>query len=156
VHLARDFYVQSARAAQLLGQRAVLLLGQNPPPADPPASLLAWDYLPYGKLFPHAAAIVHQGGVGTTGQALRAGRPMVVMPFAHDQFDNARRVTRLGVGRHVPREKYCAESAARALRDLLADGRATNTATRLAAEMRAERSTEAACTAIERALAAPE
>ncbi|MGH7945282.1 MAG: glycosyltransferase, partial [Opitutaceae bacterium] len=47
VHLARDFYVQAAGAAQRLGRRALLLLGKNPPPPDLPATVLAWDYLPY-------------------------------------------------------------------------------------------------------------
>jgi UDP:flavonoid glycosyltransferase YjiC (YdhE family) len=93
VHLARDFYVQAAAAAQLLGRRAILLLGRNPAPPHLPSTILPWNYLPYARIFPSAAAIVHQGGVGTTAQALRAGRPMLVMPFAHDQFDNARRVT---------------------------------------------------------------
>lgn len=44
------------------------------------------------------AALVHHGGIGTTAQALAAGIPQLVMPLAHDQFDNAARVKRLGVG----------------------------------------------------------
>jgi rhamnosyltransferase subunit B len=34
----------------------------------------------------------------TTVQALAAGIPQLVMPLAHDQFDDAARVKRLGVG----------------------------------------------------------
>jgi UDP:flavonoid glycosyltransferase YjiC (YdhE family) len=45
-----------------------------------------------------AAALVHHGGIGTTAQALAAGIPQLAMPLAHDQFDNATRVKRLGVG----------------------------------------------------------
>jgi UDP:flavonoid glycosyltransferase YjiC (YdhE family) len=33
---------------------------------------------------------VHQGGIGTTAQALRAGRPMLIVPFSHDQPDKRR------------------------------------------------------------------
>jgi spore coat polysaccharide biosynthesis predicted glycosyltransferase SpsG len=46
---------------------------------------------------PRASVVVHQGGIGTTAEALRSGRPMLVVPFAHDQYDNAERVRRLGV-----------------------------------------------------------
>jgi rhamnosyltransferase subunit B len=53
---------------------------------------------PYHLLFPHSRVIVHSGGIGTTAQALRSGRPQVIIPFAFDQFDNAERVTRLGCG----------------------------------------------------------
>ena len=48
---------------------------------------------------PRASVIVHQGGIGTTGQALRAGRLMLIVPFGQDQPDNARRCERLGVAR---------------------------------------------------------
>ena len=49
-------------------------------------------------LLPHVAALVHHGGIGTTAEAMRAGRPQLVVPLAHDQFDNAARVEALGVG----------------------------------------------------------
>ena len=152
VHLARDFYTHAVRAAQSLNRRAVLLLGKNPPPSDLPSSILPWDYLPFGQIFPHAVALVHQGGVGTTAQALRSGRPMLVMPFAHDQFDNAARVTRLGVARRIAREKFTAESAARELGALLADPSIAETAANVGARIRAEHGVEATGDAIERAL----
>src|SRR6266511_238186 len=66
-----------------------------------------------------ARAIVHQGGVGTTGQALHSGRPVLIVPHAHDQFDNAARVVRLGCGRMIARPRYNAKSAKRELEALL-------------------------------------
>jgi UDP:flavonoid glycosyltransferase YjiC (YdhE family) len=78
-----------------------------------------FDYAPFSKLFPRAAAVVHQGGSGTTGQALRAGRPMLIVPFAHDQPDNALRAKKLGVSATIRRSQYDAATAAGALRDLL-------------------------------------
>jgi len=60
---------------------------------------------PYYELFPSARAIVHSGGIGTTAQALRSGRPQVVIPFAFDQFDNAERIVRLGCGVELPMRK---------------------------------------------------
>jgi UDP:flavonoid glycosyltransferase YjiC (YdhE family) len=49
--------------------------------------------------------ILHSGGIGTTAQALRSGRPQVIVPFAFDQFDNAERVERLGCGVALSRRK---------------------------------------------------
>jgi UDP:flavonoid glycosyltransferase YjiC (YdhE family) len=152
VFAAENFYHESARAALQLGRRALLLLGKNSPPPDLPPSILAWDYLPYAAIFPRAAAVVHQGGVGTTAQALRAGRPMVVVPFAHDQFDNAARVARLGVSRTLARSRCTAKQIARALSALLGDARTAPLAVEIGARIRAERGVATACDALERAL----
>ncbi len=153
VYIAGNFYAEAAQAAIQLGSRALLLVGKNPPPPNLPPTILAWDYLPFTAVFPRAAAIVHQGGVGTTAQALRAGRPMVVVPFAHDQFDNAARVVRLGVGRTIEREKFSAASAACALHALLASPRVRETAAQIGARISAERGLHLTTDAIERALA---
>src|SRR4030095_14161511 len=59
----------------------------------------------YHELFPRSRMIVHSGGIGTTAQALRSGRPQVVMPFAFDQFDNAERIRRLGCGVELSKRK---------------------------------------------------
>src|SRR6202041_1561799 len=110
-----DFYEQSAQAAEILGQRAVLLIGaddRNLPKRRLPASICVARYAPYSKIFPRASVIVHQGGIGTSAQALRAGRPMLVMPYSHDQPDNARRVRRLGVAEVLGRKHYHARAAA--------------------------------------------
>ena len=90
---------KAPRRRKALGRRAVLLVGtelKNSLPDPLPAGVAAFDYAPFSELFPRAAAIVHQGGVGTTAQAMRAGRPMLVVPFSHDQPDNAERVEQAG------------------------------------------------------------
>lgn len=120
VHIAGDFYRESAEAARLLGRRAVLLVGKEAQaPRDLPPGVTAFAYAPFGELFPRAAAIVHQGGVGTTGQALRAGVPTLIVPFSNDQPDNAARVARLGTARTLARSKYSAARVAQELRVLL-------------------------------------
>lgn len=155
VHLARDFYAESAAAARLLGRRAVLLLGPNSPPPDLPPSILGCDYLPHGAIFPRASAIVHQGGVGTTAQAMRAGRPMLVLPFAHDQFDNAARVCRHGIARQIGRRQYRAARAAAELTPLLSDCGYRHRAESIAAQIRSENGVARACDAIEDLLQLP-
>jgi UDP:flavonoid glycosyltransferase YjiC (YdhE family) len=145
---ARDFFVESARAAAQLGRRAVLLIGRDP--ANAPAAPLP----PYSEIFPHAAAIVHQGGAGTTAQALRSGRPMLVVPFAHDQPDNAARVVRLGVARDIGRSRYRAARVASELRELLDDPGYAARASDAGRRVQAEDGVAAACELIERRLAA--
>jgi len=108
----------------LLRQRAVLLVGKDMP--RPPAELLssdivAFDYAPFSQLFPRAAAIVHQGGIGTTAQVMRSGRPALAMPLSHDQFDNAVRTKRLGTTRIIGRNRYRAPQVAKELDQLLRD-----------------------------------
>lgn len=152
VHAAGDFYGESARAAAILSRRALLLIGSNPPPPALPANVLAWDYLPYARIFPHASVIVHSGGVGTTAQALRAGRPTLVMPFAFDQFDNAARITRIGAGKTLPRHRYNAAEAARAIAPLLTEKRYAETAGNLGTQVQAEHGVSTACDTIEHAL----
>lgn len=144
-----DFYKESLAAARELGRRAVLLMGWNPPPADLPKEIFATDYAPYSDVFPRAAAVVHQGGVGTTGQALRAGRPTLVMPYSHDQPDNAARLERLGTSRTIPRKKYTAKRAVKELRELLGNPKYARRADEVGRIVRAEDGVKAACDAIE-------
>jgi UDP:flavonoid glycosyltransferase YjiC (YdhE family) len=150
------FYEESVGAARSLGRRAVLLVGDSRNrPAEPlPAGVLVCDRAPYSALFPRAAAVVHQGGIGTTAQALRAGRRMLVVPFAHDQPDNASRVERLGVARVLYPKHYTAERAATELRALFDDPKAELAAAAVAGRVGAEDGVEDACDAIEAYLAA--
>ena len=77
-----------------------------------PPGTIAVDGAPHDQVFPRASAIVHQGGVGTTGQAMRSGRPELIVPFAHDQPDNAFRVQQLGIARVVYPPRYRAARVA--------------------------------------------
>lgn len=148
---AGDFFAQSKMAAAMLGQRAVLLVGSDPRniPAEVPPNVCVANYAPYSKIFPRAAVIIHQGGVGTTAQALISGRPMLVMPYSHDQPDNARRVRRLGVARVIRRQRYTAELAAKKINLLLEKPSARRRAARIAGQLRKEDGLKAACDALE-------
>ncbi len=147
---AGAFYEHSAAAARLLGRRAVLLVGKETAnrPARLPDGVVAFDYAPYSELFPRAAVIVHQGGIGTTAQAMRSGRPMLVMPYAHDQPDNAERLARLGIARTISREGYTPARAAAALRHLLDNPAYSQRALAVAAAIRREDGVRAACEAL--------
>lgn len=149
----RDFFDESLAAAKILGMRAVALYGLfNEPPQGVDDRRTAFDFAPYGAIFPKAACVVHQGGVGTTAQVLRAGVPHLIMPYSHDQPDNAARCERLGVARAISRDEYDRRSAASELGKLLGDDRYRKRAEEARLRVRAENGASAACDEIERVI----
>jgi len=100
---AADYFRAAQGAVVRLGLRAIFLSAHREQmPAGLPASILWQEYVPLRRLLPRVAALAHHGGIGTTAEALRAGTPQLVVPLAHDQFDNAARVVALGVGASLP------------------------------------------------------
>jgi rhamnosyltransferase subunit B len=151
VGAAGTFYEESVRAADMLGIRAVLLTGhfaENRPANMNSGNVFVTAEAPHADLLPRASVVVHQGGIGTTAQAIRAGRPMLVVPHAHDQPDNAFRVSRLGVSRTVYPGQYKAGRVARELRHLLGGRRYAERAAEAARQVRAEGGAEAAADAL--------
>jgi UDP:flavonoid glycosyltransferase YjiC (YdhE family) len=121
VWLARDYWKHAIAACQIVGVRGLLLTG-TPLQQQLPANVAAFSYLPYSRVFSRAVAIVHQAGIGTLSFALRSGRPQLLTPAGFDQFDNAARAARLGVGRVLPfRRAHNHVRLARELRALLGD-----------------------------------
>jgi UDP:flavonoid glycosyltransferase YjiC (YdhE family) len=148
VRIAEDVFAETAQ----LGRRMIALVGPDPGAVERYRGVkhvLAVPYLPHHVVMPLASAIVHQGGVGTTGQALRSGRPAVIVPFSHDQPDNAARCERLGVAKVISRGRYNRRTAKAAIRELLGDPAYAARAAAVGATVRAERGTETACDAIE-------
>ncbi len=151
VMVAGNFYRESLEAAKRLQRRAVFLIGKDERNqlGDLPEGMFAATYAPYSELFPHAAAIVHQGGAGTTGQAMRAGKPMVVVPFSHDQPDHAARLKRLGISETVDRHRYSAARVARALGQVLSKPGYAQRACIIGEQVRQENGVATACAALE-------
>jgi rhamnosyltransferase subunit B len=149
---AGDFYEVSATAAMELGKRAVLLIGsdqRNEPKQKLPETICVAQYAPYSALFSRASLVVHQGGVGTVGQCLRAGKPMLIMPYSHDQPDNARRMKRLGVAKVIQKSDYEVKNVTRKLRMMLEDPEVAQKATAVAEQLRGEDGVKTACDALE-------
>jgi UDP:flavonoid glycosyltransferase YjiC (YdhE family) len=149
---AGDFYEVSAKAAMRLGIRAVLLIGTDPRnqlKTALPETVCVAEYAPYSKLFSRTSMVVHQGGVGTTAQCLRAGKPMLIMPFSHDQPDNARRMRRLKVARVMQRGNYKPWRVARRLKKMLAEPRLAMQSESVAKQLASENGVRAACDALE-------
>ncbi len=119
VWVAGDFWDNAVAAVRRLGRRAVLVTGPVRP-ENLPGEVRAFPYVPYSKVFPRAAAVVHQAGIGTLAQAMRAARPQLLVPVSLDQPDNARRASALGLGRVIPFKKVTARLLASELTTLLA------------------------------------
>jgi UDP:flavonoid glycosyltransferase YjiC (YdhE family) len=119
----QDFFSESVAALGALGLRGMLVTNfSGQLPASLPAGIEAFGYLPFSEVLPRAALLVYHGGIGTLAQAIRAGIPQLVVPSAHDQFDNGWRIDRLGLGRSLPRRRFRAVRAAGAIRAILEDG----------------------------------
>ncbi len=141
VHANASFLRESLAAATALGQRAVLFTGspamRERLPTTLPPGVVAVDYAPHAAVFPHAAVVVHHGGVGTSAEALHAGVPSLVVPHGFDQHDNAARMRRLGVAETLPAARYRADRAA-SLLEALSAGAVHERAAAIASTLRAQ------------------
>jgi UDP:flavonoid glycosyltransferase YjiC (YdhE family) len=134
VWMGKDYFRAAIRAASELGHRAILITGQ-PWTEKLPPGVAAFDYLPYSRIFPRAAVVAHQAGIGTLSQALRSGRPQLITPVGFDQLDNAERASQLGIARVLSFRKVTARRLRRELAALLADPGAGEAAARVATQV---------------------
>jgi rhamnosyltransferase subunit B len=137
-----QFFEASMEAARGLGRRIVLLVGrgtQNRPDVEDSSFAFVAGYAPYQELFPRACAVIHSGAVGALAEALRAGKPMLIVPsIAADQPDNAQRAVRLGVAKTIPLHRYSVATARMGLEALLGDAQYARRAAALGERIRAE------------------
>lgn len=118
---ASKFFACALDAVQRLGERAIFLTkDRGQVPDSLPPSVVWQPYVPLSGLLPRAKALIHHGGVGTTAEALRAGLPQLVTPFAWDQFDNGARVAELGMGLVIPASKLSPRKMRRAVGTVIA------------------------------------
>jgi UDP:flavonoid glycosyltransferase YjiC (YdhE family) len=120
------FFRESVKAAQLAGMRAMLVTNHaEQTPANLPSGIKTFGYLPFSKLLPRSALLVYHGGIGSLAQCIHARLPHLVVPHAYDQFDNAWRLSQLGLGLSIPIGSYRARRAASAILTLTGDAAAT-------------------------------
>jgi rhamnosyltransferase subunit B len=116
------YFQESVAAARELGVRTMLVTNfPDQVPADLPPHVKAFGYQPFSDVLPRAALLVYHGGIGTLAQTIKAGIPHLVVANGHDQFDNAFRIERLGLGRSLPQTRYRAGAVVRAVRAMLDD-----------------------------------
>lgn len=149
------FFKAAVEACRLLDRRGILLsrFPEQIPDALP-QRVAHLDYAPFSLLLDRAAALVHHGGIGSVAQAMAAGIPQLCMPLAHDQFDNAARVKRLGVGDWLKPEHFTGPRVATKLRMLLSSNATTAACREIAARLSERNGAGLTAIAIERRAAA--
>ena len=117
----KPFFAEAAKACQEMHRPGIFLTHypeQLPHPLPP--HIIHVSYVPLSQLLPHCAALIHHGGIGTCSQALRAGIPQLIQPYAFDQFDNGARLEQLGVGRTISKRSFRSPTITQHIQDLLA------------------------------------
>jgi UDP:flavonoid glycosyltransferase YjiC (YdhE family) len=147
---AHSFFTEAIEACRILGRRGILLTKYAEQlPAQVPADVAHFPWVPFSLVFPRAAAVVHHGGVGTCGQGLAAGVPQLIMAMSHDQPDNAARLERLGVGLEIRPKHFRGPEVARQLQRLIDQPEVTLRCRSLAARMDAKAALQATCAELE-------
>ncbi len=134
------------QALRLAGQRGILATGWGGLTADNTSKdIFVLDSVPHDWLFPKVAAIVHHGGAGTTGAAVRAGKSQIICPFVGDQSFWGQRTADLGVAPSpIPQAKLTAEKLANAIKYAVSDNNIRQRALSLGETIRAENGIERA------------
>ena len=146
-----DFYQTSIKVARHLGAPAVLV-GASQESEWVAPNILSLPYVPYSLVFPKASVIVHQGGSGTTAQALASGRPMLFVPWGWDQPDNAMRAERRGSALSIRKDRYSIDKATLAIDRLRTAETFSKSAVAAAAHVRQEPGLKEAAECITRLL----
>jgi len=136
----RGFYDAALKAIAPTPWNAVLLGAPEeiPVPRALRERVQVLRYAPYADLFPQMAAIVHQGGVGTTQAACYYGIPSIIVPRGFDQFENAAHIQREGWGLRLLPTDFSAYSLRYRLERLLRSGEIRTKVKALSREMQAE------------------
>jgi UDP:flavonoid glycosyltransferase YjiC (YdhE family) len=146
----RRFFEAAVDACRRLGRRGLLLTRyRDQLPAPLPGNVRHFDYAPLSQVLPRAAALASHGGVGTLSQALAAGVPQLVMPLGFDQFDNAARLTRLGVATTLVPKAFRGPAVAQQLARLLNSPTVARACQAAAARLRKDEWEDATCRMVE-------
>ncbi|HEX5166516.1 MAG TPA: nucleotide disphospho-sugar-binding domain-containing protein, partial [Thermomicrobiales bacterium] len=92
-------------------------------------------YIPHSLLLPHCDLVIAHGGFSTMISSLCHGLPLVVIPVAADQFDNADRVQRAGAGIVIDPDQRTPEAIRAAVRQVLTEPHFRKNAERIRAEL---------------------
>ncbi len=148
-----EFFQQSVMAARLLGRRAIVVAAKKfHTQFESHPDILVTGYFPYARLFNLAAVVVHSAGIGALGWAARYGVPSLLVPSEWDQFDNARRAERIGLGRVMDITDYAGPNIANAITMLENDAEVRAGLTRMMPILAQEDGARLACEAVEKLL----
>ena len=137
-----DFVEMAVRVLRRLGLRGLV---SGPEAGALPDSALYVPPVPFDRLFPRVAGVVHHGGVGTTATSLRAGIPSFGVPGFFDQQFWTSRVAALGAGpRPVAARRMTEARFEAAIAQLVGDASIRERAAELGRRIRCERGVDEA------------
>ncbi len=147
---ANRFFEVAVESCRESGKRAMLLSRYaHQIPSELPESIRHYEYIPFRRLLPHVGALVHHGGIGTCAQALRAGVPQLIHPMAYDQYDNAWRLRRLGVGDWLTPKDWQASALTQKLQTLTSSSQVHERCQAVADRFRGKQALTETCELIE-------
>jgi len=147
----RAFFQESLKVCKMTGRRGIFLSRYSEHiPKNLPVTVKHFAYVPLSQLLPHCAALVYHGGIGTLSQACKAGIPHLVVKLAHDQYDNAQRLEKLGMGRSCKPSEYKAPYIARLLTALFASSQTQQICQQIVGKMACEDGIGRTCDLIEK------
>lgn len=100
-----------------------------------PNNAIVERYIPQDEVLPHVAATVCHGGSGSTLAALAHGVPLLMIPQAADQFENAQACKKIGAALVLMPGEVTHDSVCSAVTALLNDPTYAEKARRVAAEI---------------------
>ena len=109
-------------ATRELGVNVIATTGSNLDPVQlgpQPSHVAMARFVPQALVLRHVDAVVCHCGSGTMLGALAAGRPIVALPMAADQFANAEQIVRTGAGLAVPPETRTPDTIRTAIEQVL-------------------------------------
>ena len=107
-----------------LDANVVATIGRNNDPSDlapVPANAVVERFVPQAQILPHCDLVVAHGGSGSTLATMAHGLPMLMLPMAADQFENAKHCAELGIALVLYPDEVAADSVRGGVRELLAD-----------------------------------
>lgn len=147
------FYRECLSAfGDLPGWHVVLQVGAHVDPAELgtiPGNVEVHSWVPQLAILAKADLFVTHAGMGGSSEGLYCGVPMIAVPQAVDQFDNADKLVELGVAQRIDTEKANAEVLRQALLDLTTDPQVSERLGTLRTELRAAGGTGRAADLIE-------
>ena len=92
-------------------------------------------YVPHTDIFPRTDVVVTNGGAGTVLASLKEGIPLLVIPTAFEQPENAWRVVESGAGLYLSYDRCTPERLRKAVRRLLDEPSFRENARRVGADL---------------------